>query len=78
MVLREKRETSVLYLPLGSGIQEDVSFKRKRDRGLIPTLSYPRGLTVLVMGGIESRVGVRGDMNIGYSMDLLVLMFIWV
>lgn len=38
--------------------------------------SYPHGLTVMVVRGIESWVGV--GLNIGYSMDLLVLMFIWV
>jgi hypothetical protein len=38
--------------------------------------SYPHRLTVLVVRGIEGRVGV--GLNMGYGMDLLVLLFIWI
>jgi hypothetical protein len=47
-------------------------------RFYIPS-SYPDGLSVMVRRGIESGVGVgRLNMNIGNSMDLLILVLIWV
>lgn len=57
-------------------VQGRVFLSVKKENGWEVSYSYPCGSTVLVMV-IESRVGI-GNMNIGYGMDLLVLMFIWV
>lgn len=74
--------SSVLCLPLDGRREENqihdqgrILQKRKWLEDSV-SYSYPCGSTVLVMV-IESRVGI-GNMNIGYGMDLLVLMLIWV
>lgn len=69
--LGRSKEDSVME---NEQVRDQSRFQKEMRSGRMH--SYPHGLTVLVVRGIESRVGV--GLNMGYSMDLLVLMFIWV